>query len=164
MLQNLEDTASELIHYRARTIIEENRGKHKIAHTAFNPRLGKEAKKVVFPGRTAQDLVINPTTGGYDLTNCNFFIISSNMEVENTEKKTDNTNTNMNTQQNTSNLSLKTDKEKSQTVTTPGNKKKEKGKKGPGKKRRKNKNNKTDEPPKKKPKISEEKTKDIRRK
>ena len=136
MLQNLEDTASELIHYKARTIIEENRGKHKIAHTAFNPRLGKEAKKVVFPGRTAQDLVINPATGGYDLTNCEFFI-DPNMEAENTEKKTDSTNTNMNTQQNTSNLSLKNDAEKSQTVTTPGNKKKEKGKKGSGKKRKK---------------------------
>ena len=156
MLQNLEETASELIHYRARTIIEQNRGKHKIAHTAFNPRLGKEAKKVVFPGRTAQDLVINPNTGGYDLTNCEF-LINPNMEAENIEKKTDTTNTNMNTQQNTSNLSLKTDAAKSQTVTTPGNKKKEKGKKGSGKKRRKNKNkNKTDEPPKKKPKISEE--------
>ena len=106
MLQNLEDTASELIHYRARTIIEENRGRHKFAHNAFNPRLGKEAKKVVFPGRTAQDLVINPNTGGYDLTNCRSFIDgkreiinltgdNSNMDAENTEKKSDNTNTNM---------------------------------------------------------------------
>ena len=74
MLQNLKDTASELIHYRARTIIEENRGRHKFAHNAFNPRLGKEVKKVVFPGQTAQDLVINPVTGGYDLTNCRSFI------------------------------------------------------------------------------------------
>ena len=67
MLQNLQDTASELIHYRARSIIEENRARHKLAYNAFNPRLGKEAKKVVFSGRTAQDLVINPATSGYDL-------------------------------------------------------------------------------------------------
>ena len=168
MLQNLEDTASELIHYQARTVIEENQKRNTPAHNAFNPRLGKEAKKVVFPGQTAQDLVINPATGGYDLTNCRSFIngkreiINLNMDAENTEKKSDNTNTNISIQQNTSNSSLKTDTGKLKTVTTPGNKKKEKGKKGKGKKRRKNdNNNKTDEPPKKKPKTSDENSLDI---
>ena len=84
------------------------------------------------------------------------------MDAENTEQKTDNTNTNMETQPNTSNLSLKTNTVTSQTVITPGNKKKEKGKKGTGKKRRKDKNkNKTEEPPKKKPKLSDENSLDI---
>ena len=98
MLQNLEETASEIIHYRARTVIEENRGKHKLAHKAFNPRLDKEGKAVIFPGRTAQDLKINPATGGYDLTNSRAFIFfaKENMDTQNTDMKTNDTNTNTN--------------------------------------------------------------------
>ena len=80
MLQNLEETASEIIHYRARTVIEENRGEHKLAHKAFNPRLNKEAKRVIFPGQTAQELKINQATGGYDLTNSKaFFLFQKNI-------------------------------------------------------------------------------------
>ena len=47
MLQNLEETDSDIIHYRARTVIEENTGIHKIGYTVFNPRLGKEAKSTI---------------------------------------------------------------------------------------------------------------------
>ena len=96
MLQNLEETASEIIHYRTCTIIEENRGEHKLAHKAFNPRLDKEAKRVVFPGQTAQDLRINPATGGYDLTNSRAFIFyskeNSNMDTQDTDMKINDTN------------------------------------------------------------------------
>ena len=68
MIQNLGDSASEIIHYRARTVIVENTLEPK-AYTAFNPRLGKEAKLTVFEGITAQEIDINPSTGGYELSN-----------------------------------------------------------------------------------------------
>ena len=105
MLQNLEDTASALIHYRARTVIDENRGKHRRAHNASNPRLGKEAKLVVFPSRTAQDLVINPITGGYDLTGCKVYISKPtdiiDLTKDNSNMDTVNTNTDINIETNT---------------------------------------------------------------
>ena len=47
---------------------------HKAGYTAFNPRLGKEAKLTRFFGQTAQDLTINPITGGYDLSNARSYM------------------------------------------------------------------------------------------
>ena len=85
-------TASEIIHYRARTVIEENRGVHKVGYSAFNPRLGKEAKSVVFVGETAQDLKINTITGSYDLSNATSFMEQAQDSIDLT-KDTSNVDT-----------------------------------------------------------------------
>ena len=76
---------------------------------------------IVFPGRTAQDLVINPITGGYDLTGCRVYISKPrdiiDLTKDNSKMNTKNTNTNknitvqqekntQNTHQNTSMLTL----------------------------------------------------------
>ena len=177
MLQNLEETASEIIHCRARVVIEENRTSIKEQYTGFNPRLGKEAKLVVFTGNKAEDLKINPNTGGYNLDNARSFMekpknsIDLTKDTSNMEQKTSNTEFQMgipetqvdslpkqklnlrntqNTQQNTSS-----------TVITKGNKKKKNKQKSKdktkNKKDRKRKQSaQNDEPPKKKAKTSTE--------
>ena len=66
MLHCRDDTNSEIIHYRAQTVPELLDTPHK-GHWAFNPRLGKQSKRVTFLGCTAQEIPINPQTGGYDL-------------------------------------------------------------------------------------------------
>ena len=98
MLQNLEDTAYEVIHYRTRTVIEETRGVIKIGHSAFNPRLSKEAKSIVFPGQTAQDLKIIPITGGYDLNNATSYMEQTQNSIDLTQD-TSNTATTVNNEE-----------------------------------------------------------------
>ena len=164
MLQNLKDTASEIIHYRALTVIEGNRRVHKVGNTAFNPRLGKETKLVVFVGETAQDLKINPITGGCDLNNATSYMeqaqdsIDLTIDSSNVDTTLDNPEFKMwipetpisklpkskkqvqqlqNTQhQDTSNSSLNTGNKTSTVVTTA--KKQKKSKKGKNKSKNKN--------------------------
>ena len=166
MLVNIDDTNSEIIHYRARSIIpQEGRVTQIKAHTPFNPRLGDYAG-TVFTGRVAQELEINPTTGGYDLHYADF------SEMENMQNATiDLTNTGGNTSQNTTNeaktqnvntnkttdeteeqdIDINTD---TQNITPKAVKKKRKKIKSKtkitGKKRRQSSQDNNDQPPKKK--------------
>ena len=157
MLQNLEDTASELLHYRARTVsIEHTRHK---AHVGFNPRLGKDAKQIVFVGQTAQELKINPITGGYDLSQASAKMDSIDLTKD--TKVTTGINTNLDNFNSgipqteiTKDDDLNTDISLTKLKTT-GSKKKKKSKKGKNKTKRKlKKKDNTDEPPKKKTKVS----------
>ena len=167
MLQNLEETASDIIHYRARTVhFEHSKVK---AHTAFNPRLGKEAKLTVFPGYTAQELTINPVTGGYVLTHAMATIDKENktsIDLTNDEHKQGNT---VGNQANTGfKLGIPQtefkEKEKSKTSGTVSQltlkpkqtkpKKKKDKTKNTGKKRRQSTQEKVEEPPKKRTKLT----------
>ena len=75
MISNIDDTASENGHYRARTI----RGKK--AHRTFNPRVLKQ-ERIVFKNCTAQDLEVNPITGYYTLEDEKFEQIMAELKEQ----------------------------------------------------------------------------------
>ena len=143
MLVNTDDTNSEIVHYRARSIIpQEGQNQQIRAYAPFNPRLGDYAG-TVFRGRTAQELEINPNTGGYDLNYADFSEMdnmqnTTTIDLTNTSSvPANNTDNNMNTNTNNNNkdnhINTENEEQDIDVSTDTQNKKTKKSKKKKGK-------------------------------
>ena len=145
MLHSLDDTNSEIIHYRAQTNTDLLDTPHK-GFYSFNPRLGFRNKRNPILGATPQQLKINPVTGGYDIHEYPR-IMTTDTQIDLTKDLQTDTNINTNINENESkNI-------ENEAVTTKVKKKKGKNKsktKKTGRKRRQSSSNKNEEPPKKK--------------